>query len=415
MYDPLQERHLAIVCDTLPYPPRSGDNQRLAELIHVLRAQGWFVHLVLTTLVDGRSRALCRAQVDALHTYTGKGWRTRSRNGLRRSVRLFDRLGKKLRLPPAEEIAARILGRSITPMVLDYWQRYPKGLDEIVANFAFRHHWKAVIVEYLWLYPAAAKLQKGVVRVLDTHDIQHRRVEEFASRGMTFPLSISRENEAAIFRQFDAVIAIQAAEAELIRSLCPELRVLTTGFMGSGDNPITETTPEGHILYVGGYNGANIDGLKRFLTFVWPKIRERDTNCRLHICGYIYRAFLGERFENVEFLGHIENLEREYANAMLIVNPCWIGTGLKIKSVEALARGKPLITTSKGIEGLHQDVQNACLVTNNNEEFANHVLHLLREAPARIDLSKAARNFANRHLSPDAVYKELIDFLDEHQ
>ena len=138
-------------------------------------------------------------------------------------------------------------------------------------------------------------------------------------------------------------------------------------------------------------------------------------HCRLHVCGYIYRAFLGVKFENVEFLGHIENLEREYAKAMLVVNPCWIGTGLKIKSVEALARGKPLVTTAKGVEGLHQDVQKACLVTNDEEEFANHALHLLTAVVARIHLSEAARNFARRHLNPEVVYKELIDFLDEHK
>ena len=415
MSDLLQKNHLAIVCDTLPYPPRSGDNQRIAELIRVLREQGWSVHLILTALLDGKSRALCRKHVDALHTYTGTGWRTRSRNGLRRTVRFFDRLGKKVGLPPAEEIATRLLGRSVAPIILDYWQRYPKGLDEVVANFALRHQWKAVIVEYLWLYPAAAKLQNGVARILDTHDIQHRRVEEFASRGMAFPLDISQENEATIFRRFDAVIAIQATEAALIRSLCPEVRVLTAGSMGSGGETIPERPIEGNILYVGGYNGANIDGLKRFLAFVWPKIRKRHTNCRLHVCGYIYRAFLGEKFENVEFLGHIENLEREYAKAILVVNPCWIGTGLKIKSVEALARGKPLVTTAKGIEGLHQDVQKACLVTNDNEKFANHVLHLLTAVAARIHLAKAARGFAQSHLNSGVVYKELIDFLDEQK
>src|SRR4030095_2780055 len=102
------------------------------------------------------------------------------------TIRFFDRLGKKMGLPPAEEIATRLLGRSVAPIILDYWRRYPKGLDEVVANFAFRHRWKAVIVEYLWLYPAAAKLQNGVARILDTHDIQHRLVEAFASRGRGF-------------------------------------------------------------------------------------------------------------------------------------------------------------------------------------------------------------------------------------
>lgn len=412
MYDPLQERHLAIVCDTLPYPPRSGDNQRLAELIHVLRAQGWFVHLVLTTLVDGRSRALCRAQVDALHTYTGKGWRTRTRNGLRRSVRLFDRLGKKLRLPPAEEIAARILGRSITPMVLDYWERYPKGLDEIVANFAFRHHWKAVIVEYLWLYPTIAKLPQGVTKLLDTHDIQYRRTEEFASRGMIFPLRVTREEEARIFNQFDAVMAIQAVEGSIIREMCPQLPVLTVGNTGAAMRPSTTQPISGRLLYVGGYNGANIDGLRRFLTIIWPRVIEQNEKAQLYVCGYIYRAFLGEEFKQVHFLGHVEDVEDQYAHASLVINPSWIGTGLKIKTVDALARGKPLVTTSKGIEGLNGAIANACIIVNDDEAFVSAVVHLLADADKQSKLSTEASNYARAHLTAAAVYGELLTFLD---
>ena len=57
------------------------------------------------------------------------------------------------------------------------------------------------------------------------------------------------------------------------------------------------------------------------------------------------------------FLGHKENIEKEYAEATVVINPAWIGTGLKIKTVEALARGKALVTTPKGIEGLPDDVE----------------------------------------------------------
>ena len=47
-------RQIAIICDTVPYPTRSGDNQRIAELISVLRERGWYVHLVLCGLVERR-------------------------------------------------------------------------------------------------------------------------------------------------------------------------------------------------------------------------------------------------------------------------------------------------------------------------------------------------------------------------
>jgi glycosyltransferase involved in cell wall biosynthesis len=415
MADPNQQRHIAIVCDTVPYPPRSGDNQRLAELIDALREQGWFVHLILAALLDGRLRQLCRRHVDALHSYSGMGWRTRTRNGLRRLVRFFDRLGISIGLPPAEEIASRLLGRSLTPIVLDYWRRYPQGLDHFIAKLVNRYPLKAVIVEYIWLYPAAAQLNHGIARLLDTHDIQHKRVVEFASRGMTFPLSITQEEEVGIFKRFDSVIAIQAQEAALVRTLCPELRVLTVGSTGSSPTLHAPRPVDGRILYIGGYNGANIDGLRRFLESVWPQIRQQYEKAHLHICGYIYRAFLSEHFDGVKFLKHVEDVEAQYAEVSVVVNPTWIGTGLKIKCVDALARGKPLVTTNKGIEGLHEEVETACRVADDEHDFAAHVVDLLANSNSRDNQANAARRFAETHLTKKVVYKELLDFLDQWQ
>ena len=403
---------IAIICDTVPYPTRSGDNQRIAELISVLREQGWYVHLVLCGLIERRFRNICRSHVDALHIYSGRGLRTCVRNALRRAVRLLDRAGKIVSMPPMETIANRLLGRSISPFIIDYWQRYPKGLSDFVAELEARFLWKAVIVEYIWLYQSTDKLKNGTIRLLDTHDIQHKRVEEFASRGMMFPLQITRDEERRIFNQFDAVIAIQAVEAEVIREMCPQLRVLTVGSSGSSATVVSIRPVEGRILYVGGYNGANIDGLRRFFHFVWPKILRQIPHAKLHVCGHIYRAFPGQRFENVKFLGHKERTEEEYGEAVVVINPAWIGTGLKIKTIEALTRGKALVTTPKGIEGLPSGAEQSALIAEDDEKFAVDLIHLLTDQESRQSLSQSAFAFANTHLNKCAVYKELFHFLD---
>ena len=150
------------------------------------------MHLVLCGFVDSRLRKICRSHVDALHVYSGRGLKTRLRNEARYTVRLADRAGAVLGIPPLEEIAKRVLGHSMTPFIIDYWQRYPKGLDDFVAELSRRFQWKAVIVEYIWLHRAIDKLNGSVLTLLDTHDVQHKRVEEFASRAMTSSTSLSR-------------------------------------------------------------------------------------------------------------------------------------------------------------------------------------------------------------------------------
>ncbi|MGE5217012.1 MAG: glycosyltransferase family 4 protein [Chloroflexota bacterium] len=338
--------------------------------------------------------------------------RTRLRNGLRRAVRYLDRAGNTIGLPPMETIAGRLLGRPLSPLVIDYWQRYPNGLSEFVAELQARFRWDAVIVEYIWLHRSIDNLKNGIIRLLDTHDIQYKRVEEFTARGMVFPLKITRDEERRIFERFDAVIAIQSAEANIIRGMCPRLRVLTVGSSGYFPASAPSRPVDGRLLYVGGYNGANIDGLRRFLHGTWPEVLRQIPGASLHVCGHIYRAFGGQRFNSVKFLGHKENLDQEYAEATVVINPAWIGTGLKIKTIEALNRGKPLVTTRKGIEGLPHDAEPSAFIAEDDESFASAVVRLMTDPQARQALSRSALVFANAHLNKRAVYQELFQFLE---
>jgi succinoglycan biosynthesis protein ExoO len=328
-------------------------------------------------------------------------------------VRFADRAGAVIGAPPLEDLARRMLGRAVTPLIIDYWKRYPAGLDDYVARLSSCFPWKAAIVEYVWLHQAVDKMRADVLRLLDTHDIQHKRVTEFASRGMSFPLRISRGEETRIFEKFDAVIAIQATEAALIREMCPQRRVIIAGSAGTGIGTANDAPEPGRILYVGGYNGANIDGLRRFLIEVWPRVRSKRSQINLRVCGHVYRAFLGECFESVTFAGHKESLESEYAEASVIINPVWIGTGLKIKTVEALARAKPLVTTTKGIEGLPESVLSSAWIADDDAGFADALIRLSDDQSARQALSQSAAEFARVHLNKQAVYRELFDFLEQ--
>jgi glycosyltransferase involved in cell wall biosynthesis len=408
---PDRSRTVAIVCDTVPFPARSGDNKRISDMIQALRTKGWVVHLVLSTLVDRPARQLCRRQVDQLHVYTGRGFRTRSRNLLRLTARFCDRIGNRLGYPPLEDTAARILGRPLGRALLDYWQRYPTGLDEFLARLYPQCQWRAVLVEYVWLHRAIDKLPAGILRILDTHDIQHRRVEEYASRGLSFPLKITRDQEARIFSRFDAVIAIQSQEAALVREMCPGLQVLTVGTACADLQQLPSNAVPGRVLYVGGYNGANVEGLNRFLRNCWPEIRRACPHAHLNVCGHIYRAFPAGQFPRVNFLGHVIDIRSQYSEAELVVNPVWIGTGLKIKTVEAVASGKPLVTTNKGIEGMPSGIEKACIIAPLDRDFSDGVIRLLTDAEMRLKTANAASVFADGYLTAYHTYNELFEFL----
>jgi glycosyltransferase involved in cell wall biosynthesis len=80
---------------------------------------------------------------------------------------------------------------------------------------------------------------------------------------------------------------------------------------------------------------------------------------------------------------------------------------LKIKCVEALSAGCPLVTNAAGADGLEDGAGRAYRLADNWNDFADHVVTLLTDEQARVVLETGARTFADRLFSPGAVFAEL--------
>src|SRR5262249_46423371 len=105
-------------------------------------------------------------------------------------------------------------------------------------------------------------------------------------------------------------------------------------------------------------------------------------------------------------LGRVEDLSSHYAQACLVVNPTSVGTGLKIKTLEALSRSRPVVAWPSGVDGLGSELRCLCLIATDWFEFAQAVISILsRDEP--VAYSVVQRETIVRLLSPDTVYAEL--------
>lgn len=399
----LEKLNVALVYDWVPYPVRSGDHRRVCEMIEVLREHGIKVHLLVTAPVPEKARELCRKHVDALHVFEG-------RNPADRAIRLIRRKCSGLLYHARMWSAARRRKRKEVGS-LGKPPPCPKGLDNFVAETAARYNWHAVIVDYLWLHPAINHLPAGILRVLDAIDIQHRRTTELKAGGMRDVDTLTSEDEALIMNRFDTVIAIQEEEAAAIRKMCPGLRVITVGASTSSAIIGNREPVEGRVLFVGGHNPLNIDGLGRFIDTCWPNILTAVPEAELRVCGTVCYAFSREEFEGVIMAGPVEDIDAEYAAAQVIINPVRFGTGLKLKTVESLARGLPFVSTPKGIEGMAGNPADACVVAESDSDFTDAVVKVLTDRSLRDRLDQSASRYASDYLSHDYVYRELLDLL----
>ena len=85
-------------------------------------------------------------------------------------------------------------------------------------------------------------------------------------------------------------------------------------------------------------------------------------------------------FPNIQKVPFAADLTDYYNSSKIVICPMFSGTGLKIKVIEALSFGIPVVTNERGLDGLFNKTKNGCLVTNNHEKFAGFINELFENA-----------------------------------
>jgi glycosyltransferase involved in cell wall biosynthesis len=256
-----------------------------------------------------------------------------------------------------------------------------------------RYRFDVVVIEYILISIILRQIPDTVLKIIDTHDI-------FADRNQRVPnvpkpqqwFSTTREGEALGLNRAHVVLAIQDEEAGHFRSLTSN-PVVTVGHLLSSVKEVGEPVGPPSALFVASQNPINRHGLLLFLEQAWPLVRKELPDARLRLVGRIGDSIAGD-WPGLERLGVIEDMTAAYERGHVVVNPVLEGTGLPIKSIEALERGKPLVTTAWGARGITDGAGAAFLVGEDPARLAASVVLLLRDAEARRRLAAAALRYA---------------------
>lgn len=150
------------------------------------------------------------------------------------------------------------------------------------------------------------------------------------------------------------------------------------------------------VLYVASSNPHNIKSINWFLEHVLPNINKQ---IKIHIIGKIGKEIQNKNFENIIIHGIVDDLNVFYKNAKMTICPMLSGTGVKIKVLESLSFGLPVITNTRGVDGLSQKSQNGCIVTDDAFEFASKINQLMVDQKLYCSLVDEAIQFfkTNHH------------------
>lgn len=220
-------------------------------------------------------------------------------------------------------------------------------------------------------------------------------------------------------RAFDGCTVVSQVEADYLRRAAPEgapLCIVPNGvdvaaYNGDFGSPEADT-----LIYPGAMTyRANYDAAAWFSGSILPLIVARRPNVRFKITGSTNGVDLSAfpQTPQVHFTGYLDDIRPEIARSWVCVVPLRQGGGTRLKILEAMALGTPVVSTSKGAEGLEVTPGHDILIADEPEAFAQAVLRLLENPSLRVSLAEAGRRLVQSRYDWQKVGDALLQFVAE--
>ena len=234
---------------------------------------------------------------------------------------------------------------------IDDW--YDDALGIYIGWLCASISFDLAIVNYAFLSKALCCLPEKTLKVLDTHDRLSGRKDLLTANNLEPEFFYTIEKEEAIaLERADLVLAIKDEERLFFQKITQK-PVLTLGFIESpGFISVQENSSKKiRIGFLGSGNGINRENLKRFLDCSREILFKDNLNIEIVIAGSISSYFY-ENLPWVKILGPLDNVSTFYESIDVCVMPFEFSTGLKIKVLEGLSYGLPIIGTKNAFEGI---------------------------------------------------------------
>ena len=256
------------------------------------------------------------------------------------------------------------------------------------------------------------RLPGNPLRVIDLHDLMYRRAASFRAQGVAAEHAFDERREFEVLNRYDLVLAIQQEEYTICVQKLGTSKVLLVPHAVTVQSHYRSREHITELGFVATDNPANFASIRWFVEEVWPW-HDCFSGLTLNVYGTIVRRFKTESLPFVRLIGPVEDLQKIYCDNDAMISPMRMGSGLKIKNVEALAYGMPLLTTSVGAEGMMEVANCAYLLAETVQQWREKLTALTLSKELRDTLSHEALAYARDVFGEDACYGPLVGRLKE--
>jgi len=295
---------------------------------------------------------------------------------------------------------------------------YSEHMADVAADEARRRRCDVVVASELAMAPYALHLP-GVAALLE--DLELSVFRDAVGQWSVLPhrvrpaltwLKLSAYLRR-ILPRFAACTVVSEQERANLRAVCPayaSVEVIPNAVdLSSLDGSFGPPRPNTLVFTGSPTYSANYDAVAYLLREVWPLIARTVPDVTLRVTGNTEGVDLASlpRRPRVHFTGHVGDVRPIVAESWVSVVPLRLGAGTRVKVLESMALGTPVVSTSKGAEGLEVKDGESILIADRPAEFAERVVDLLRSPELRARLATAGRRLVESKHDWDVVGQEL--------
>lgn len=283
-------------------------------------------------------------------------------------------------------------------------------------------------LEGLYLCPYIPVIRKysSAKVVYRAHNIEHdiwdrtavnaKGLKRFYLKNLTTRI---RKFEKKCLNTYDLIVPITERDLRFLDKMGNKkpAQVSQTGIDASVLIPNAKNLEHPSLFHIGSLEWTpNQEGIMWFMDNCWPQIHKNFPDIKFYIGGRNAPAWLIHKLEveNVVFEGEIEDAYQFMNSKSIMIAPLLSGSGMRIKIIEGMALGKPIVTTTIGTEGISTENGKNIVVADEADQFVTAVSNLINNDEYFQLISKNAIEYIHEKFDNLASASALIEFYKKH-
>lgn len=434
---------ILFVIPWIPYPLDSGGNQAFFNMLDSLRKKHNITLVSYTHRTEEKNNALELQKIwdnVKIECYTDKqslaptqpGFSNKDKHKysiyeyIRRSMqRKEERLIKKYSLNGIEQSSVSEnmgLGDFVrqNSTLFKTSSDINPGFLQYIYNKS-REEYDMVQIEFYEYLPLIYVLPDNIRKVFVHHELRFIRNENelalFQNKSVDDEVLYKKEKdrEIAMLSHFDDIIVLTETDKKILQHYLPNTNLYVSPALTNATqmtNTLSFQKCRDLVFLGGGSHFPNADGMLWFAQKVWPVLKQQGFDANIYVIGKwgeSIRQIIKSECPIIQFTGFIDDIH-SFINGKITIVPIRIGSGMRMKILDAMASMSPIVTTSKGCEGLPLMNGKDCFIADKEELFCNCILKLQSDITLQEEMVSKSSNKLHSILDTQKLLETRLNF-----